>query len=99
MKYFAQKNSSWGTVHGYEHGENSNLVYEVTSKYALELYKHQSKPGQYNLVAVPNYKKGTRVSGMGYTIWGEIITNAECFNRRLKGNLAQKVLNKRIADE
>ena len=99
MKYFAVKNSPWNQVHGYEHGENPNQVYEITNKYALELYKGLSKAGQYNLVAVPNHKKGTLVRGKTFSVWGEIITSAECFNKRLKGELAQKVLTKRIADE
>lgn len=92
MRYFAQKSGFWLTGEEY-------LVYEVTNKYALELYKGLSNAGQYNLVAVPNHKKGTLVVGKAFRVWGEIITPEECFNRRLKGNLANKVLNKRIADE
>ena len=100
MKYFAQKISPWRKVHGYDHGENSNLVYELTSEYALSLYRGLSKAGQYNLVAVPNHKNGTRVDGKAFSVWGEKgTTNADCFKRRLTGTLATKVLNKRIADE
>lgn len=99
MRYFAVKNSPWFQVHAYEYGENSNQVYEITSRYALELYKGLSKPGQYNLVAVPNHKKGTLVKGKTFSVWGELMTPEERFKRRLNGTLGTKVLNKRIADE
>ena len=99
MRYFAQKNSTWFRVHLYEHGENNNQVYEITSEYALKLYKGLGKAGQYNLVTVPNYKRGTRVQGKTFSVWGEVVTEAECFKRRLSGQLANDILNERIADE
>lgn len=95
MKYFAQQQRIWPPTDP----KDEYQVFEITSKYALELYKGLSKPGQYNLVAVPNYNKGKLVKGKAFNVWGENTTNAECFNRRLKGELAQKILNKRIADE
>jgi len=94
MKYFARKKSIFNVGFAEE-----GIAYEITSRYALELYKGLSKAGQYNLVAVPNFNKGTPVNGKAFSVWGEIITNAECFNRRLKGRLAKEILNKRIADE
>ena len=98
MRYFAVKNSPW-LQKVCEYSENSNQVYEITSRYALELYKELSKPGQYNLVAVPNHKKGTLVKGKTFSVWGELMTPEERFKRRLNGTLGIKVLNKRIADE
>ncbi len=96
MKYFARKDNMWGsqTLLGVE-----SQTYEITPEYALRLYKACHKAGQFNLIAVPKYKKGTEVSGTGFSVWGEVTTNAECFNRRLKGTLANDILNKRIADE
>lgn len=72
-----------------------NLTYEVTSKYALKLYDHIGVPGQLNLVAIPKHRKGTRVNGTFFSVWGENISNAECFNRRLQGKLANNILGKR----
>lgn len=99
MKYFAQASSPWFQIHLFELGENSNKVYEITSEYALKLYKGLCKPKQFILVAVPNHQNGTLVRGKGFSIWGEKdTTNAECFRRRLAGTLENTVLNKRIAD-
>jgi len=98
MKYFACKKHMWpvGQMDDARYGR----VYEITSKYALELYKGLSKATQFNLVAVPNHKNGTRVDGKLFSVWGEKdSTNADCFKRRLAGTLENKILNKRMADE
>ena len=97
MKYFAKKNPMWPPSK--TRPIESYQTYEITSRYALELYKALSKVGKFNLVAVPNHKKGTRVDGPNFSVWGEIATNAQCFKRRLDGTLAREILNKRIADE
>ena len=97
MKYFARKSRYWPGAALTKSSDEG--THEITSKYALELYKELSKAGQYNLVAVPNFRNGVRVDGKFFSVWGEYATEAECFNRRLKGTLANDILNKRIADE
>jgi hypothetical protein len=94
MKYFARKKSIFNVGFAEE-----GIAYEITSRYALELYKGLSKAGQYNLVAVPNFNKGTLVNGKAFSVWGENISDAQCFKKRLDGTLAREILNKRIADE
>ncbi len=93
MKYFAKK----GGTHSICFRFGEDLAYEITHKYAKELYK-QAKPGFANLEGIPNFHAGKKVTGYFYTIWGEITTNQECFRRRLKGELAIDILDKRIND-
>jgi len=95
MKYFAQQQRIWPPTDPVEPYQ----VFEITSNYALELYKGLSKPKHFNLEAVPNHKEGKLVKGKAFHVWGEVITNVECFKKRLDGTLASKILNKRIADE
>ncbi len=77
MKYFIERFSYSG----------DNTIKEITSKTALELYKNNAGPGFLNLKAVPNFHKGNHISGPFHSIWGEEITEAECFHRKLKGTL------------
>lgn len=65
---------------------------EVTASRALELYKDEAGPGFANLSAVPNFVKGRKVRDGVLVLWGEDITDKECFKRRLAGHLAQEIL-------
>lgn len=77
MKYFISRNSFSGR----------DPVNEITSKTALEMYKREAGPGFLNLKAVPNFHKGAQRTAPFYCVWGEEITEAECFRRKLKGTL------------
>jgi len=77
MKYFISRRS----FSGYD------PVNEITPKTALALYKREAGPGFLNLKAVPNFHKGAQVYIEFCRIWGEEITDAECFCRQLKGTL------------
>jgi len=72
--------------------EISDKDNEVTAKQALELYKDEAGPGFANLNAVPNFVKGRKVRGGGYVVWGEDITDKECFKRRLAGQLERDIV-------
>lgn len=77
MKYFISRNSFSG----------SNPVNEITSKTALEMYKKDAGSGFLNLRAIPNHLKGIRIYLGTCEFWGEKVTDAECFRRKLKGTL------------
>lgn len=77
MKYFLKRYSF----------STHNPVNEITSKTALELYKQEAGPGFLNLKAVPNLCKGVHIYNKFCEFWGEEITEAECFRRKLEGTL------------
>ena len=77
LKYFIARHSYF----------RNDVVNEITSKTALELYKQNAGPGFLNLKAVPNFHKGVRIVGAFSDVWGEDITDAECFRRKLAGIL------------
>ena len=78
MKYFIKR---------YSFLFGNTPVNEMTSKTALELYKEDAGPGFLNLSAIPNFHKGVRIYGGFCEFWGEEVTEAECFCRKLKGTL------------
>ena len=90
MKYFARKKEDWL--------KPENIIYEITPRYARKLYKAATKPGHDNLEGTMNFNAGTKVSCIFWTVWGEIVTNKECFRRRLKGELATEKLKKKLLD-
>ena len=90
MRYFARVKENFA--------EPQNIIYELTPKYARELYEAASKPKHGNLEGIMNFNAGTKVSSVFWTVWGEIVTNNECFRRQLKGELAKVKLKKRILD-
>lgn len=63
---------------------------EITTKTALAFYKEAAGTGFLNLKAVPNFHKGIRIYMPFCEIWGEEITEAECFRRKLKGTLSDE---------
>jgi len=77
MKYFVSRHSLF----------RPDLVNETTPKTALELYKENAGSGFFNLKAVPNFQKGILIHGHFYRLWGEEVTDAECFRRKLEGTL------------
>lgn len=77
MKYFIERDRFSGRY----------PANEITAKTALEMYKHEAGPGFLNLKAVPNFHKGTSIIAPFYRVWGEEITDAECFRRKLEGTL------------
>lgn len=79
MKYFADR------IHFGK--PNLSLVNEITPKTAMEFYKLNAGPGFLNLSAIPNYHDGAKVRLAHCWVWGEIITDAECFKRMLAGKL------------
>lgn len=90
MRYFARKKEYYG--------QPKNAAYEITPEYALKLYKGATKSKHYNLDALPDFNAGKKVGNAFWTVWGEIVTNKECFRRRLKGELGKEKLKKRILD-
>ena len=89
MKYFIRR--PWHTRPDIT-WEFSEKDTEVTAKRARELYKDEAGPGFINLSAVPNFIKGKEVRDGGFVLWGEDITDKECFKRRLAGQLAQDII-------
>ena len=79
MKYFTDRTSF--------SEPNCSLVNQITADIALEMYKLQAGPGFLNLSAIPNFHKGAKVRMQHYWVWGERITDAECFRRMLAGKL------------
>ncbi len=78
MKYFIKR---YSFIFG------GDLINEMTSKTAMEMYKQQAGSGFLNLRAIPNFLKGKKIYQPFYNFWGEEITEAECFRRKLKGTL------------
>ncbi len=59
----------------------------MAPKTALAMYKQDAGPGFLNLKAIPNHLKGIRIYMPSCEVWGEKVTDAECFRRKLKGTL------------
>lgn len=66
----------------------SGMMYEVSKEKALDMYKLVD---DYDGTPEQNFNNGTFVDGKYWAIWGENISNAECFQRRLSGTLATKI--------
>ena len=87
MKYFmgvAAKTTASGNRVSYEKDV------EISSERALRHYVAKAGRGKKQLVAIPNYRQGNQVRLGMYNMWGENISNAECFQRRLAGRLAKE---------
>jgi len=92
MKYFLQQRKGLRLAHQLPEGIDFR-PFEITHKFALELYKIRAGSGFANLTAIPNFHSGIRVVGHFSTVWGETITNKECFKRRLVGAMGRDILN------
>ena len=70
-----------------------DVAYEVSLEKALEMYtlvaksQHKSKH-----MAVMKFMNGTRTTGKYWSLWGENVNDAECFQRKLAGKLAVDLL-------
>ncbi len=85
MKYFVQQKMYLYTF------EISN-IWEITTEGAKFSYKQWAGPGFLNLKAIPAFQKGTKVKTSSFILWGEEISNTECFKRRLHGSLKTTIL-------
>lgn len=67
----------------------SEKDFEIPKDLAFRIYKSHAGPGKLNLKAIPNYNKGTEIIIRRGTVrvWGENISDSECFRRRLEGTL------------
>ncbi|MCK5615411.1 hypothetical protein KAR91_76820 [Candidatus Pacearchaeota archaeon] len=90
MKYFiANRAATWEDI-------QRRLIEqdcEITKKRAFNMYKERAGKGNLNLIAIPNFNKGLTVFIRQGTIrlWGERISEEECFRRRLIGSLHPEV--------
>ncbi len=91
MKYFCTR-SDW--FKSQMLSLNADIVYEVDTEKALEMYELAAGAKKKNLVAKPHFDQGTKVRCKYWTIWGENISNAELFKRRLEGTIAVDILFK-----
>lgn len=71
----------------------SGLMYEVSKEKALDMYKLVNDYGDYTGTPKQNFNNGTLVDGKFWSLWGENISNAECFQRRLSGTLVTKIFD------
>ena len=69
--------------------------YQISKERAYNMYKDKAGSGKLNLVAIPNFNKGAEIMIRRGTIklWGEDISEQECFRRRLIGSLHTDVLD------
>ncbi len=63
---------------------------EIPTERALKFYTAAAGTGKKYLVAIPNFRQGNQIRYSKYNLWGENISNAECFQRRLAGRLAKE---------
>ena len=66
-----------------------DIAYEVPAQKAYEMYILVAKNRD---MAVIDFMNGTRTPCKYWTVWGEEITEAECFQRKLAGKLAVDIL-------
>lgn len=90
MKYFISRCSALAT-------DVSRSVpwqdVEITKPRALKLYTDVAGPGKQNLVAMPNFNTGKEVfvRNLSFMLWGEDISEKECFKRKLSGRLWKEI--------
>jgi len=67
----------------------SEKDFEITRERAFNMYKERAGSGNLNLIAIPNFNKGKEVviRRGSVRLWGEDISEQECFRRRLVGSL------------
>lgn len=82
MKYFIK----------YSGFHKSTATSEITAEAAKDSYKQWAGSGFFNLKAIPEFRKGTKIKTMNFTVWGETVSGAECFKRRLNKELSSKIL-------
>ena len=73
----------------------SDKDYEVSKELALGWYKSNAGRGNLNLLAIPNFNKGVSVTIRRGTVrlWGEDVSDSECFRRRLEGILHTDIID------
>lgn len=67
----------------------SNVAYEVDAEKAFDMYALVVKDQHMAMIELLN---GTCRKSKYWSIWGEHISDAECFQRRLSGKLAIDIL-------
>lgn len=79
----------------------STKDFEVTRELAQKWYKQHAGPGKLNLIAIPNFNKGTEIIFRRGTVrlWGEDISESECFRRRLEGTLHVEIVDTDVEEE
>ena len=72
---------------------SADMDYQISKEHAFNMYKEKAGSGKLNLVAIPNFNKGVEVFVRRGTIklWGEHVSESECFRRRLIGSLHTEV--------
>ncbi len=65
------------------------LMYEISAVKALKMYESTNRDKH---MATINLLNGTRVTCRYWSIWGENVSDAECFQRKLAGTLAIDML-------
>lgn len=86
MKYFAIRAEK--LAHPLPNLEQG-VAYELSEKKALEMYTVATKD-QYK--AVERFGIGIRVTCKYWSVWGENLSDTECFRRRLAGKMAAEIL-------
>jgi len=87
MKYFVKK-----------HPRGDHLIFsrrlaeEIIRDRALACYKSRKVGGFGALLTIQLFIRGTTYNQGDFTIWGEEVTEKECFKRRLAGKLSPNIL-------
>lgn len=79
----------------------SDKDFEVTKDLALRWYALHAGSGKLNLVGKPNFNKGTEIIFRQGTVrlWGEDVSDRECFRRRLEGTLHAEIVDTDVNGE
>ena len=79
----------------------SDKDFEVTKELAEKWYTQHAGPGKLNLIGIPNFRAGTEIIFRRGTVrlWGEDISESECFRRRLEGTLHVEIVDADVNEE